>query len=103
MNAETEPDYTMEIIYEEDGTYVVHEGGKDISLGFATLKEAEWWLVEHVNWYQPECCCCGSRITRIDDPWTTIQVSRNGAIKAHESCWKEANDRANAHWEAEAK
>src|SRR5262245_2772325 len=69
-----EPDYTLTIT-KRDELHFVHEGGEEISKGFATRAEAEGWTLHHAKWYQPQCVCCGSRIYRPDDPWETVQVS----------------------------
>jgi hypothetical protein len=83
----TEPDYTLTII-EQDGGFVVCEGGEQISKPFEDRREAELWLNQHQLWYQPQCVICGSAIPRPDDPWECVGSScSTGADYAHKSCW----------------
>ena len=83
----TEPDYSLTII-EQDGGFVVCEGGEQISKPFADRAEAGWWLHQHQLWYQPRCVICGSAITRPGDPWEGVASScSSGADYAHKSCW----------------
>jgi hypothetical protein len=85
-NVTNEPDYTLTII-QEDGGWVVCEGGVSISRRFEKLTDAGWWFEQHRMWHQPCCCVCGSPITRPDDPWVAYQVScSSGADYMHQSC-----------------
>jgi hypothetical protein len=82
----TEPDYTLTII-QEDGGWVVCEGGEVITKPFTDRVQAERWLDQHRLWNQPWCCVCGSAVTRPDDPWEVCQMStRSGADWMHKSC-----------------
>jgi hypothetical protein len=48
-----EPDYTLTIT-EQNGRFIVCEGGEEISRPFEDRREAEWWLNEH--WAHRQRC-----------------------------------------------
>lgn len=90
MNDPNEPDYTLTIIKQKEG-YVLHEAGEPVSKPVKTKREAEGLRERFAGWYQPICCFCGSGITRPDDPWETLQMSRKSCIHAHRSCYEKFN------------
>ena len=81
----TEPDYTLTII-EQDGGFVVCEGGEPISKMIPDEAAAEAFARRWECWHQPICCGCGSAITRPDDPWDAYSVSSMGPDWMHKSC-----------------
>jgi hypothetical protein len=94
MMNKTEPNYTLTITEADAKVFIVCEGGEPISKPFTDRDEAEWWLNEHRKWDQPQCCVCGSAISREDDPWEAYSVScSSGADYMHKSCMQKFH-----HW-----
>jgi hypothetical protein len=87
----SEPDYTLTIV-EENGGFVVCEGGIEISKPFENRQEAERWSEYHRRWHQPSCCVCGSAITRLDDPWDAYSVDRYGPDWVRQSCGRKLRE-----------
>ena len=81
----SEPDYTLTIV-EENGGFVVCEGGIETSKRFENRQEAEWWSEYHRGWVRPWCFVCGSAITRLGDPWEVYSSDSHGADWMHQSC-----------------